>query len=742
MTFKKNSTSPEDWQQQVLDYLIQENYDKVVEYCQQAIEADVNDRLPYWYLGLALLLQGQEAEAQTTWAIAMMEGESEQIALWGTELSEVLQFEVARRELLEDYSIAWTLRQHSREINPYDLVNLLKLVHLSIKIKQFRGEDLITLGVVDLLQSGEKISIDDDLLLLVLKEALDYAPLDLNLIKFAESCLPHIHKRQDFIYVLMMAATEIAYAASDNALAIQYARLCLQLNSQDLEVLSHLAAFHQDAGQFDQGIEVAKQLYSAAKSLPDQIFASFFVLRGLTRTGGHWEEALLAVQQHEFLINSLVEQAPDHLSYTTISRLVNSTFILPYVRDDARANRLLQNKLLQLCQTNIQTSSKELVKKYQKKTALSKNITSKKLRIGYISHCLRKHSVGWLSRWLFKHHNRDNFELYSYFVNYRSHVQDTLQEWFVENSDQARLMGRDAQTIVEQINEDEIDILVDLDSITADITCQVMALKPAPIQITWLGWDGSGLPSVDYFIADPYVLPDGAQAYYNEKIWRLPQTYVAVDGFEVNIPTLRRHQLELPDDAVVYLSAQTGYKRHPSTVRLQMKILRAVPNSYFLVKGLADMKLVKKFFCQIAEEEGVESSRLRFLEGVPLESIHRANMGIADVVLDTYPYNGATTTLETLWMGIPLVTRVGEQFAARNSYTMLMNVGVTEGIAWTDEEYVEWGIRLGQDEALRQQIAWKLWRSRQTAPLWNAKQFTREMEAAYQQMWLKYIESK
>ena len=92
-------------------------------------------------------------------------------------------------------------------------------------------------------------------------------------------------------------------------------------------------------------------------------------------------------------------------------------------------------------------------------------------------------------------------------------------------------------------------------------------------------------------------------------------------------------------------------------------------------------------------------------------------------------------------MGIPLVTRVGQQFSARNSYTMMINAGITEGIAWTDEEYVEWGIKLGTDENLRQQIAWKLRKNRQTAPLWNAKQFTLEMENAYEQMWLNYIKN-
>ena len=149
--------------------------------------------------------------------------------------------------------------------------------------------------------------------------------------------------------------------------------------------------------------------------------------------------------------------------------------------------------------------------------------------------------------------------------------------------------------------------------------------------------------------------------------------------------------------------------------------------------------LQESLLMEIAQSEGVSSDRLISIPQVGLEETHRANLQIADVVLDTYPYNGATTTLETLWMCIPIVTRVGQQFAARNSYTMMMNAGITEGIAWTDEEYVDWGIRLGRDENLRKQVSWKLRQSKGIAPLWNAKQFTREMENAYRQMWQKYL---
>jgi len=115
-------------------------------------------------------------------------------------------------------------------------------------------------------------------------------------------------------------------------------------------------------------------------------------------------------------------------------------------------------------------------------------------------------------------------------------------------------------------------------------------------------------------------------------------------------------------------------------------------------------------------------------------------LAIADIMLDTYPFNGAVTTLDGLWQNIPLITRVGQQFNARQGYTFLTNLGITEGIAWSDEEYVEWGIKLGTDEQLRKEVSWKLRQSKKTSPLWNGKQFTQEMEKAYQQMWEIYLQ--
>lgn len=318
---------------------------------------------------------------------------------------------------------------------------------------------------------------------------------------------------------------------------------------------------------------------------------------------------------------------------------------------------------------------------------------------------------------------------------------DFSHRWFISQAHQSYIAAATSK-LAEKIAEDQIQILIDLDSITSNVTCEVLALKPAPVQVTWLGWDASGIPGVDYYLADPYVLPADAEAHYREKIWRLPQTYIAVDGFELDAPTLHRDLLGIPADAIVYYSAQRGYKRHPETIHWQMQILKAVPQSYFLIKGLADAAKTQALFQDIAAAVGVEPERLKFLPMDGSEATHRANLSIADVILDTYPYNGATTTLEALWVGIPLVTRVGEQWAARNSYAFLRNAGVTAGIAHSGEEYVEWGIKLGTDAVLRQQVIYQLKMSRRTSPLWNTRQFTHEMEKALEQMWNIYISSR
>jgi predicted O-linked N-acetylglucosamine transferase (SPINDLY family) len=719
------------WQQEAYNYLIERNYEQVVQLYEQAIEAEPEVVSNYWYLGLAYLLQQQEELAQTTWFFAMAEGTDSEIAQWTQQLTEILEIEAQRQVLIHDLENNYLIRQNIREINPDEINNLLQLILISHEVGRFSLDLLIEYKIIDLVAEANPGRVDSELLLKVLVKTLEFPSSDT--LKFLNISLPYANPVESWVTSLTASAITISDQIGQPDFAVQVLDSCLKLDSENLEVLQYLCLFHDKVGNYLESFEAAKKMFEKSSSSVERLLSSYLMTEAFIQANG-WNDSHGYIQSYKDLMKKVIEENSENIKGNIKFSFIVTPQLLSYVQDNPRENNWFQRKISDLFQRNLlpyKPPVPSLI--YSKK--------SKPLRIGYIAHTFRVHSVGWLSRWLFHYHNKDCFQSAIYFVN--QNTDNAFSEtWFKDKVSFCKDLKTNPQEIAIQIQADEIDILVDLDSVTSDATSMVMALKPAPVQVTWLGKDASGIPSIDYFIADPYVLPENAQDYYQETIWRLPQTYIAVDGFEMDVPTLRRDHLGIPSDAIVYFTAQNGLKRHPDTVRLQMQIMKEVGNGHLLVKGRSNETAIQQLFIQLAREEGINPDRLHFLSMDSNEYVHRANLQIADVILDTYPYNGATTTLEALWVGIPLVTKVGQQFAARNSYAFMMNVGVTEGIAWTDEEYIEWGIRLGQDDSLRQQVSWKLKQSRHTSPLWNAKQFTREMENAYKQMWAIYAEKQ
>jgi predicted O-linked N-acetylglucosamine transferase (SPINDLY family) len=711
---------------------IQGNYPEFVNLIEIEIDKDPEVLTNYWYLGLAYLLQEEEEAAQLVWLSAIAEQGSEDPDTALLSLVQTLSSEAKRLTGLENFSQAWAVRQHLKEFVPYDLDNLFSIIELSIELEEFTDEFLYEFGIIDFINENE-INLENSAITAILEKVLNFPAAQT--LDFAEACLPHIESRDQWAELITSASANMTFKRRLVAFGVALVELCLKHEPDNMVALGYLPRFYAESHRFSEAVDAAKNFRQRTTTTEMIFFSSCILLQVLMRAG-NWQEIPEAAQEFKTLISNLIQSQSTQLSFYIIQFLIVHAGSFAYLQDDIVENRWLQNQVGNLFLKNLQANAPSAIKPVE----LNPERSTKRLRIGYIAGTLKEHSVGWLCRWLFQHHDREAFEIYAYLVQQRPD-NAFFEEWFAPHVDHYQSFCGEIGEAVRAIRNDKLDILIDLDSTTLDFTSTVMALKPAPIQATWLGCDASGLTSIDYFIADPYVLPENAQDHYQEKIWRLPHTYLAVDGFEIGIPTLRRSDLDIPEDAVIYLSSQTGLKRHPDTIRLQMQILREVPNSYFLIKGLGDQEIISDFLIKIAQEEGVLPDRLKFLPITADVYTHRANLRIADVVLDTYPYNGATTTLETLWVGVPLVTRVGTTFSARNSYTFLRNAGITEGVAWTDEEYVQWGVRLGIDEALRQQVAWKLQQSKKTSPLWNAKQFTREMENAYKEMWNCYINS-
>jgi predicted O-linked N-acetylglucosamine transferase (SPINDLY family) len=609
---------------------------------------------------------------------------------------------------------------------------LLSLIQLAASIGALTPEELESL--VHILKTSNSLPIKP--LYKTLLDVVSLVEFNPQIQQFILACRPHLPAH---IYAKALSLSSINLQWQ-NALEVREKLLNIALDAdpENLEILGSLASIYGETHQHERALQICDRQMAVAQtqSLSAQGYALTCRLRELLNAGGAaWQEALATVDSYRQVLTALaageIDQTP------TIKKLganlFHLPFFLPYFRDEPAQDRPLFNQITSQI-------GRALCKSPPQPFVWDNSLTGSRLRVGFLSLTLRRHSVGWLARTFFNHYDREQFEFFLYYIG---NPPDTLgQAWFVEKCDHY-FYHNYPEPLTAKIAADQIQILIDLDSLTLTGSCVVLAQKPAPIQVTWLGWDATGMDTIDYFIADPWVLPENAQDYYQETIWRLPETYIAVDGFEIGVPDVRREDLGIDPTAVIFYTAQSGYKRHPDVVDWQLQVLKQVPNSYLCVKYIYDGEGLYEQFHTQAQVLGIDPQRLRFLPPVDSEYVHRANLQcLADVILDTYPYNGATTTLEALWLGIPLVTRVGQQFAARNSYAFLTQCGISEGIAHSAEEYVDWGVRLGTDSVLRQDIRQRLLESRRTSPLWNGKRFAQQFGSALQEMWRLYQESQ
>ncbi len=719
-------------------------YGRVMVHCETAIADSPQHLVLQGYLAIAQVLQGQVEKAQATLKIALDQAANEsERAQQTTELVALLIKEAEAQQSREQWLQAIRLRQQVYHVMPDDCLNRLYLVDYAVRAKMFANQTLYELKIIEDLNQEVLRQYGSDNLIQLLRAVVDYDPHSEALLALTTACLRCVTQPQVYAVFITGLVSQIANVKARPDMAVALAERYLDIVPNQTDIVRTLASTYVQfmTQQSQRGLALAQRYDELATTLLNQLFANHLCMKAL-QAMGRWSEVSARWQRHKALCEKFAQIDPALLSSmdSAFGALSTSVFLAPYFEDTPRENSRVRNQIIQTFQQVIARENQHLLASYPPPPPLTLGPRSpqRPLKIGYLSYCFTNHSVGWLARWLIEHHDRRQFELYGYFVNYRP-KSDFLQSWYTKQFTHPRRFGTDIDEMIKHIRQDDLDILVELDSLTIGITLTILSLNLAPIQVTWLGWDASGLPGIDYYLVDPYVVPDDAQAYYRETLWRLPQTYLAVDGFEIGVPNLRRHYIGIPADAVIYYTGQSSSKWNLATLQMQLQILQAVPNSYFLIKGLASETRMQDIFRDLAEEAGVKADRLRFLPKAPTEAIHRANLQIADVVLDTYPYNGATTTMETLWVGVPLVTRVGQQFSSRNSYTMLVNAGIEEGIAWTDAEYVEWGIRYGTEPELRRLVKDKLLQSRQTAPLWNATQFTREVENAYVQMWQRYM---
>lgn len=355
-----------------------------------------------------------------------------------------------------------------------------------------------------------------------------------------------------------------------------------------------------------------------------------------------------------------------------------------------------------------------------------------RLRIGYLSADFHEHATMHLLRGVLAEHDSTRLAVYLYSYGTTRDAATELAERSCERlRDLAALADREAAAL---IADDGIDILVDLKGFTTNARLQIAARRPAPVLVNWLGYPGTmGHPRLaDYIVGDRVVTPLEHTADFSECLAVLPNCYQPNDRARPLGAAPARAETGLPETGAVLCSFNQGYKLSPGMFEAWCRILAGAPGSVLWLLDPGDSG--RRNLEREARARGVDPQRLVFAPAVPVEQ-HLARLQLADLALDTYPYNSHTTASDALWAGVPLVTLKGQTFASRVAASLLTAAGAPELITADHQAFVDLALRLLRDPARLTAVRKTLASSRLAAPLFDTVRFTRDLERLYARMW-------
>lgn len=362
-------------------------------------------------------------------------------------------------------------------------------------------------------------------------------------------------------------------------------------------------------------------------------------------------------------------------------------------------------------------------------------INPRKLRIGYFSADFKKHPVSYLIAGMLDAHNKADFELIAFSTNLSppDEMTDIIKNSFDEFIDVSLMSD---YVVARLARERGIDIAVDLGGLTKDNRLGIFSYRAAPIQIGYIGYLGTlATPYMDYIVADKTIIPDDLQDGYSEKIIYLPSYQANDDRTVISDKMFTREELGLPEKGFVYCCFNNSYKITPAIFDSWARILIAVPNSSLLL--YTDSENVKLNLTNEIECRGVNGGRVIFAGRLKRDE-YLARYRIADLFLDTSPYNAGTTASDALWAGLPVLTFLGQSFSARMCGSLLIALGMPELVASSQIEYEMLAISIGEDPRRIVALKNKLVENRLTTPLFNTKLFTKNLESAYKKSYERY----
>jgi predicted O-linked N-acetylglucosamine transferase (SPINDLY family) len=366
----------------------------------------------------------------------------------------------------------------------------------------------------------------------------------------------------------------------------------------------------------------------------------------------------------------------------------------------------------------------------------------RRLKIGYVSPDFRRHSVGFFIEPVLSSHNHGNFEIFCY-ANLTLSACDAFTDRMKHHADHWRpIIGLSEEQAENLIRQDEIDILIDLAGHTGSNRMMLFARKPAPVQVSWIGYpDTTGLKTMDYKIVDFFTDPPGiADQCYTEHLIRLPHCFLCYLPHEES-PEIE----ELPaltKGHITFGSFNNFTKASSECITIWAKTLKMLPASRLLLKAKNFLNAeVRNRALEMFFKEGIPADRVELLQLEPSTRQHLNLYNQIDIGLDTFPYNGTTTTCEALWLGVPVITLAGNAHVSRVGVSLLSNVGAEELIAKTGEEYIEIAVNLARDVERLKSFRRGLRALMAQSSLTDARQFTGNLENSYRMMWEHWCKS-
>lgn len=357
-----------------------------------------------------------------------------------------------------------------------------------------------------------------------------------------------------------------------------------------------------------------------------------------------------------------------------------------------------------------------------------------KIRLAYVSPRFSREIVGYFFKPLFDHHDRDKFEIYLYCATPR---KDELTDYFATKADKWIAIGNMSDSAMcQQVVDDEIDILIDLAGHAPENRMTAIARKPAPIQVSMLDYfDTTGVKALDYYVTDHFSTPENTPQQFTERLIYLKQPRLVYEAPDY-APEVA---LRVPVGGLVFGSFNRHHKIVPRVVETWSALLRAVPDSRLLLKSAQFSSAdVQKSFLKRFAASGIDRERIEFRGSSPHADM-LAEYGDVDIALDTFPYNGGLTTCEALWMGVPVITLLGERIISRQTAGMLHAVGLPQFVAASEEQFAAIGKYWSAHREELHTLRGKLRDTMAASPLTDASAYTADFEGHLQRIWNEYL---